>query len=81
MIKKIARADAVPALFQASIAILNATLNIAAAGVTLGDELENVKSFSNGLDPRTTGEIVTNSDKIRQGKSDQIFGLNSSRTS
>lgn len=54
---------------QASIAILNATLNIDAPGVSLGDELDNVKAFSTGLDPRTTGEIVTNSDKIRQGNS------------
>jgi hypothetical protein len=54
---------------QASIAILNATLNISAPGVSLGDELDNVKSFSTGLDPRTTGEIVTNSHKIRYGQS------------
>ncbi len=61
-------ADSIAPPVQASIAILNATLNIAAPGISLGDELDNVKAFSTGLDPRTTGEIVTNSDRIRHGK-------------
>lgn len=53
---------------QASIAILNAVLNIKAEGVTLGDELSNLEAFSKGLDPQMAGEIITNSDKIRTGK-------------
>ncbi|GAA6064723.1 hypothetical protein JCM10212_005846 [Sporobolomyces blumeae] len=50
----------------ASIALLNATLNIEDDNVQLGDELGNLKAFSDGLDPQTRGEIITNSQKIRE---------------
>ncbi|GAA5897676.1 ubiquitin carboxyl-terminal hydrolase [Sporobolomyces salmoneus] len=50
----------------ASIALLNATLNIRAPHVEHGEELENLSSFSYGLDAQTRGEIITNSQKIRE---------------
>ncbi|GAA5992938.1 hypothetical protein JCM5350_007811 [Sporobolomyces pararoseus] len=50
----------------ASIALLNATLNIQNPNVELGEELTNLQSFSTGLDPQTRGEIITNSQKIRE---------------
>ncbi|KAL8291772.1 hypothetical protein RQP46_002030 [Phenoliferia psychrophenolica] len=49
----------------ASIAILNATLNIQDPNVQLGEELENLKAFSDGLDPETRGWTISNSEKIR----------------
>lgn len=50
----------------ASIALLNATLNIQDSNVELGEELTNLQAFSAGLDPQTRGEIITNSQKIRE---------------
>ncbi|GAA5926250.1 uncharacterized protein JCM15063_000226 [Sporobolomyces koalae] len=50
----------------ASIALLNATLNIQDNNVELGEELTNLQAFSEGLDPQTRGEIITNSQKIRE---------------
>ncbi|GAA5886865.1 hypothetical protein JCM16303_006739 [Sporobolomyces ruberrimus] len=50
----------------ASIALLNATLNVKDPNVELGDELTNLQAFSEGLDPQTRGEIITNSQKIRE---------------
>ncbi|GAA6025491.1 hypothetical protein JCM11491_002837, partial [Sporobolomyces phaffii] len=50
----------------ASIALLNATLNIRDPNVELGEELTNLQAFSEGLDPQTRGEIITNSQKIRE---------------
>ncbi|GAA5847678.1 hypothetical protein JCM3766R1_002446 [Sporobolomyces carnicolor] len=50
----------------ASIALINATLNIHDPHVQLGQELSNLQAFSTGLDPQTRGEIITNSQKIRE---------------
>ncbi|GAA5863671.1 hypothetical protein JCM3774_001209 [Rhodotorula dairenensis] len=50
----------------ASIALLNATLNIRDPNVQLGDELSNLQSFSEGLDPETRGWTLTNSEKLRE---------------
>jgi ubiquitin carboxyl-terminal hydrolase L5 len=50
----------------ASIAILNATLNIKDEHVQLGDELERLVSFSEGLDSETRGWTISNSEKIRE---------------
>ncbi|KAI5477221.1 ubiquitin carboxyl-terminal hydrolase L5 [Pseudohyphozyma bogoriensis] len=49
----------------ATLAILNATLNIDSPEVQLGDELSNLKSFSEGLDPETRGHVISNSEKVR----------------
>ncbi|KAM0751694.1 hypothetical protein T439DRAFT_300694 [Meredithblackwellia eburnea MCA 4105] len=49
----------------ASIAILNAALNIEDPDVKLGEELENLKAFSDGLDPETKGWTISNSERIR----------------
>ncbi|BGP57014.1 hypothetical protein JCM8202v2_004650 [Rhodotorula sphaerocarpa] len=50
----------------ASIALLNATLNIQDPEVRLGDELANLKAFSEGLDPETRGWTLSNSEKLRE---------------
>lgn len=55
-------------LHSATIALLNATLNIqTASGVELGDELNQLKSFSEELDYETRGHVLTNSEKLRIG--------------
>lgn len=58
----------------ATMALLNATLNIGASTSTgggsvvkLGSELEELKSFSLALDPNSRGWAVSNSEKIREG--------------
>ncbi|KAJ8293052.1 Ubiquitin carboxyl-terminal hydrolase isozyme L5 [Rhodotorula toruloides] len=50
----------------ASIALLNATLNIRDPNVQLGEELSNLQLFSEGLDPETRGWTISNSEKIRE---------------
>ncbi|GAA5972235.1 hypothetical protein JCM21900_005399, partial [Sporobolomyces salmonicolor] len=50
----------------ASIALLNATLNIKDPNVELGEELSNLQAFSEGLDPETRGWTISNSEKIRE---------------
>lgn len=50
----------------ASIAILNAVMNL---GGELGEELSNLRDFSEGLDPESKGWTISNSEKIRAGKS------------
>ncbi|POY73154.1 putative Ubiquitinyl hydrolase 1 [Rhodotorula taiwanensis] len=50
----------------ASIALLNAALNIRDPNVTLGDELTNLQAFSEGLDPETRGWTLSNSEKLRE---------------
>ncbi|KWU42986.1 hypothetical protein RHOSPDRAFT_3688, partial [Rhodotorula sp. JG-1b] len=50
----------------ASIALLNAALNIHDPNVHLGEELSNLKAFSEGLDPETRGWTLTNSEKLRE---------------
>ncbi|GAA6000734.1 ubiquitin carboxyl-terminal hydrolase [Rhodotorula paludigena] len=50
----------------ASIALLNATLNIRSPDVQLGEELGNLQAFSEGLDPETRGWTISNSEKIRE---------------
>lgn len=49
----------------ASIAILNATLNIQDPDVELGEELENLRAFSDGLNSDDKGWTISNSEKIR----------------
>lgn len=49
----------------ATIAVLNACMNVNSSEVTLGEELENLKAFSDELDPETRGYTITNSEKIR----------------
>ncbi|BGP42169.1 hypothetical protein JCM10449v2_006174 [Rhodotorula kratochvilovae] len=50
----------------ASIALLNAALNIRTPDVELGEELGNLQAFSEGLDPETRGWTISNSEKIRE---------------
>ncbi|BGP26553.1 ubiquitin carboxyl-terminal hydrolase L5 [Rhodotorula toruloides] len=50
----------------ASIALLNATLNIRDPDVQLGEELSNLQLFSEELDPETRGWTISNSEKIRE---------------
>lgn len=51
---------------SATIALLNATLNIRnAPGFNLGDELSQLQSFSQELDYETRGHVLTNSEKLR----------------
>ncbi|GAA5960425.1 hypothetical protein JCM8115_001178 [Rhodotorula mucilaginosa] len=50
----------------ASIALLNAALNIHDPNVHLGEELSNLQAFSEGLDPETRGWTLTNSEKLRE---------------
>ncbi|GAA5969478.1 hypothetical protein JCM11641_008129 [Rhodosporidiobolus odoratus] len=52
----------------ASIALLNAVLNIQDPKVQLGEELSNLQAFSDGLDAETRGWTISNSEKIREGK-------------
>lgn len=42
-------------------------MNVNSSEVTLGEELENLKAFSDELDPETRGYTITNSEKIRLG--------------
>ena len=57
----------------ATLALLNAAMNIqggskvAGEEVQLGRELEELRSFSLGLDPNSRGWAVSNSEKIREG--------------
>ncbi|GAA6031537.1 hypothetical protein JCM8097_006507 [Rhodosporidiobolus ruineniae] len=50
----------------ASIALLNAVLNIQDPNVQLGEELSNLQAFSDGLDAETRGWTISNSEKIRE---------------
>ncbi|BGP18535.1 hypothetical protein JCM10213_002952 [Rhodosporidiobolus nylandii] len=50
----------------ASIALLNAVLNIHDPNVRLGEELSNLQAFSEGLDAETRGWTISNSEKIRE---------------
>ncbi|GAA5921932.1 hypothetical protein JCM3775_003424 [Rhodotorula graminis] len=50
----------------ASIALINATLNIRSPDVELGEELSNLQAFSEGLDPETRGWTLSNSEKLRE---------------
>ncbi|GAA5889218.1 hypothetical protein JCM6882_000678 [Rhodosporidiobolus microsporus] len=50
----------------ASIALLNAVLNIHDPNVQLGQELSNLQAFSDGLDAETRGWTISNSEKIRE---------------
>lgn len=52
----------------ASQALLNAVLNINDPDVELGEELSNLKSFSEGLDPESRGHTIGMSEKIRAGE-------------
>lgn len=53
----------------ATLALLNATLNIEEKdGIEIGEELANLKDFSNGLDAESKGWTISNSEKIRSGK-------------
>jgi ubiquitin carboxyl-terminal hydrolase L5 len=52
----------------ASMALLNAVLNVHDPDVELGEELNNLKAFSEGLDPESKGWTISNSEKIRAGK-------------
>ncbi|GAA98911.1 uncharacterized protein L969DRAFT_538714 [Mixia osmundae IAM 14324] len=47
-----------------TLAILNATMNLNLT--QLGPELSNLKDFSSQLDPQTKGEVLTNSEVLRQ---------------
>ncbi|GAA5869102.1 hypothetical protein JCM8547_008698 [Rhodosporidiobolus lusitaniae] len=50
----------------ASIALLNAVLNIQDPNVQLGVELSNLQAFSDGLDAETRGWTLSNSEKLRE---------------
>ncbi|GAA6003822.1 hypothetical protein JCM10207_006424 [Rhodosporidiobolus poonsookiae] len=50
----------------ASIALLNAVLNIHDPNVQLGQELSNLQAFSEGLDAETRGWTLSNSEKLRE---------------
>lgn len=52
----------------ASMALLNAVLNVHDPDVELGEELNNLKAFSEGLDPESKGWTISNSEKIRAGE-------------
>jgi len=50
----------------ATLAILNAVLNIHAPNVEYGEELNNLLAFSHDLDAELKGSVLTNSERIRE---------------
>lgn len=53
----------------ASMALLNAVCNITDdPDVELGEELSNLKAFSEGLDPESKGWTISNAEKVRAGE-------------
>lgn len=50
----------------ATLALLNAVMNL--EGKEIGEELNNLQSFSEGLDSESKGWTISNSEKIRSGE-------------
>ena len=49
-------------------AILNAVLNIRTESLKVGEELDNLLAFSGDLDAEMKGSVLTNSERLREGK-------------